>query len=309
LGALWGCDVTVNAPQPPPPKTTNSTATDYKVIILAIDGSRYSETLGDPSHTHIPRIWNDLRPQGTIFTNFRNEGWTKTVPGHCSILTGTWQYPANDGTEHPDKPTLFEYYRFAAGAARKDAYVISGKSKLDVCSYSSDPSYGSSYRAQSVVGLASDLDVYNTLIAKLQTDQPRVVIACFSDVDAAGHSGVWDDYVAKIEGADSLVANAWNYIQSDPFYANQTYVFVTNDHGRHDDAHGGFRNHGDACEGCEHIMCLALGPDVRQDYTVSSTFTQRDICVTAAEIFGIPSPSAEGYYILDMFEPVSSGIR
>lgn len=306
--ALWGCDATLSDVPPPPPSAAGVPGPDYKVVILAIDGPRYSETFGDPTHANIPRMWNDLRPQGSLFTNFRNKGWTTTVPGHTSVLSGTWQYIANDGSERPNQPTLFEYYRKATGAARKDAYVIVGKAKLNVCSYSTHPSYGSTYRAQAISGLSSDLDVYNTLIATLQNDRPHVVMASFSQVDLAGHSGDWNNYLARIQGADSLVANAWAYIQSDTFYAGETYLFITNDHGRHDDAHGGFQNHGDACEGCEHIMCLALGPNVRQDYTVTGGFTQRDIGTTAADILGIAAPNAEGNYMQDMFEPVASGI-
>jgi hypothetical protein len=282
--------------------------TDAKVVILVIDGPRYTESFGDPTHAHIPRMWNEVRPQGTLFTNFRNEGWTSTVPGHSSIITGTWQYLDNTGAEHPTKPTLFEYYRYARAAAQSEGYVISGKSKLGVCSYSTDPGYGAAYGATAVVGLASDLDVYNTLISTLQNDRPHVVMACFPQVDLSGHSGVWSNYLAAIEGADSLVANAWSYIQSDSFYAGHTYVFVTADHGRHDDAHGGFSSHGDGCEGCRHIFCLALGPDIRQDYTVSNIFVQRDIGVTAAAVLGIPAPQAEGYYMQDMFEPVNTGV-
>jgi len=281
---------------------------DTKVVILVIDGPRYTEIFGDPTHANIPRMWSEMRPQGTLFTNFRNEGWTVTVPGHSSIVTGTWQYLDNSGAERPTKPTLFEYYRYARAAPQSEGYVISGKSKLQVCSYSTDPGYGAAYGANAVVGLASDLDVYNTLISTLQNDRPHVVMACFPQVDLGGHSGVWSNYLAAIEGADSLVANAWSYIQSDSFYAGRTYVFVTADHGRHDDAHGGFSNHGDDCEGCRHIFCLALGPDIRQDYTVSNIFTQRDIGVTAAAVLGIPAPQAEGYYMQDMFEPVNTGV-
>ena len=134
-------------------------------------------------------------------------------------------------------------------------------------------------------------------------------MASFSEVDQIAHSGVWNDYVDAITEVDSLVANAWAYIQSDTFYAGKTYVFITADHGRHDDANGGFQNHGDSCEGCEHIFCLALGPDIRQGYTVNNIFVQRDIGTTAAAILDIPAPNMMGYFMQDMFEPVNSGVR
>ncbi|MCK5406995.1 MAG: hypothetical protein KAJ37_06060, partial [Candidatus Krumholzibacteria bacterium] len=126
-----------------------------KVVVFVIDGPRYTETFGDPSHTHIPHIWNDLRPQGTILTDFRNLGHTKTNPGHTSIITGTWQQIANDGSERPDQPTLFEYYRKTLSAPQSETYVISGKSKLNVCSYSTHADYGAACGATESVGHAS----------------------------------------------------------------------------------------------------------------------------------------------------------
>jgi len=304
-----GCGVTRNTTAPPPVTSETPTVVDAKVVILVIDGPRWTEIFGDPTHAHIPRMWNELVTSGTLFTNFRNEGWTITVSGHSSILTGTWQYLDNAGLERPTKPTLFEYYRAASGAPVSDGYVISGKPKLDVLTYSTDPTYGAPYGATSVVGLPTDQAVYSTLISTLQTEQPHVVIACFPQVDLSGHSGVWADYLAAIEGADSLVTNAWNYLQSDPFYAGQTYVFISADHGRHDDAHGGFSAHGDTCEGCRHVFCLALGPGIRQGYTVSNVFYQPDIGATAADILGIPAPDMAGKTMQDMFEPVTTGIR
>ena len=67
---------------------------EYKtenVIILVMDGPRYSETWGDPSHELIPRMANDLAAHGNIYTQFYNHGTTATVPGHTAITTGVWQ--------------------------------------------------------------------------------------------------------------------------------------------------------------------------------------------------------------------------
>jgi len=50
-------------------------------VILVIDGPRYTETYGDTGCTYIPNLCNTLMPQGTFFSNFRNNGPTFTVPG------------------------------------------------------------------------------------------------------------------------------------------------------------------------------------------------------------------------------------
>ena len=42
-------------------------------IILVIDGPRHTETYGDTACTYIPNLCHVLRPEGTFFSNFRNE--------------------------------------------------------------------------------------------------------------------------------------------------------------------------------------------------------------------------------------------
>ena len=60
------------------------------VIIVVIDGARYSETWGEPSHAYIP-LQSSLSSQGVLFENFTNSGMTSTIPGHTSIVTGVIQ--------------------------------------------------------------------------------------------------------------------------------------------------------------------------------------------------------------------------
>lgn len=280
-----------------------------KVVIFVIDGARYSETFGDTDHALIPHIWDDLRPLGAILTSFRNNGETVTVPGHAALCTGTWQSLANDGSERPDRPTLFEYYRQWYAAAASDAYVISGKPKLDVCAWGTDPDYGPAFGATADVGYGSDVAVYDRLLTVLQTQQPHLVMACFPQVDWAGHSGVWNDYTGAITGADSLVWKTWEYLQSDPYYAGQTYLFVTNDHGRHTDVNGGFTSHGDGCIGCRHLMFMALGPDIRANFASAGIFSQRDLARTVGQILDFPVNRADGTVILDIFQFSPTGIK
>jgi arylsulfatase A-like enzyme len=119
---------------------------------------------------------------------------------------------------------------------------------------------------------------------------------------------VWADYLRQIEIVDSLAVLTWNHLQADPDYANQTYLLITADHGRHDDAHGGFQNHGDDCPSCRHIIFLALGPGIRAGYETSSLYTQRDVCATVGSILGIATPLAEGSRMDEIFQPASTGI-
>ncbi len=83
----------------------------------------------------------------------------------------------------------------------------------------------------------------------------------FPSTDIKGHSGIWNDYVNALTNADKLIYQLWQKIQNDPYYKNTTTLFITNDHGRHSD---GFKNHGCDCDGCEHLMLLAIGKNIPQ---------------------------------------------
>lgn len=275
---------------------------DARVILFVIDGPRHTEAFDDPDHRYVSRMWNELRPQGALIPEFRNDGQTLTNPGHASIVTGTWQTIANNGSERPTEPTLFEHYRQTYGVPKKETYVVSGKRKLNACSYSTHEDFGRRYGATERVGLADDRAVFDELVAIMKGDKPRLVMACFPAVDRAGHSGDWDAYVSAIGVVDSLLVELWDFVQHDPFYKDKTYVFVSNDHGRHDDKSGGFSNHGCGCEGCRRGMFLALGPTIKANYQTSKVYTQRDIFYTVASILELTVEKSDGVVIEEIFE-------
>lgn len=273
------------------------------LFVVVLDGARYSETLGDTTENHsiIPHIWNDLRPLGSINTSFYNLGVTVTVPGHTSIESGTWQHLANDGSQRPTQPTFFEYYRQQLGIDSTLTWVIAGKAKLNVCSYSSDTEFGSAYGAMTAAKDIKDDQVWDALTTTMNTYHPRLVLINLPETDAAGHAGNWSQYTSAINNADKIIYNLWSKITSDAYYRNKTSLIVANDHGRHDDAHGGFKNHGDDCDGCRHIMLLALGPDFNKNYISPNLRSQVDICPTAGILLGFNPAQAIGTPMTELF--------
>ncbi|MEO8400119.1 MAG: alkaline phosphatase family protein, partial [Ignavibacteriaceae bacterium] len=254
--------------------------------------------------------FNDLKPAGTFYNNFyitiNNPAVTATMQGHTAVLTGNWEAIANDGTERPTNPTLFEYYRKYTGADSSDAYVIGGKEKLDALTFSNHSEYGQAYKASSeVTGLNNDTMIYNKLIDVLSSDHPRLTLVNFTQTDKSAHTGIWDDYIFAIHQADSLIYKLWQYIEADTFYSGNTTLLITNDHGRHDDANGGFQDHGDNCIGCRHIMLLALGPNITAGQEISELKYQIDIAPTVGEVLSFPSPYSNGTSLFSGSNPLS----
>ena len=305
---LFGCRVQVqDRPSTPAPSDTSvqDLASIYKtkhVFIVVMDGVRYSETFGDPTRKLIPHLDRDLRPQGSLFTRYYNRGVTVTRQGHSTLISGTWQTVPNGGPRLT-RPTLFEYYRDEKRAPPPKCWSIFAKGPYAFDHYSSHPAYGSRYAGRHAHGgrqgdgltenaPEGDAAVVNRVIEVMKTDQPDVVFINFGHTDHVGH-GAKDisEYYAAITNCDEQMGRLWNAIQSDPHYRDTTTVFFTNDHGRHTND---FHSHGDHCEGCEHIMLLALGPDIRKGAVVEKEALQIDVAVTAAELMGLQTPLATG---------------
>lgn len=284
-----------------PTATTQAYETRH-VVIVVVDGARHSETFGDSTLANVPRQGLDLAPLGCRGTNW-NAGATTTVPGHAAILSGAYQALANDGSERSHLPLVFEYYRAATGAPRSQVWFLSDKPKLDVMSSSDDPAYGDSLGASVDATCPTDSAVVARAEAVLLSGHPAIVALNLAQTDIVAHTGSWTGYLAALHRADSLVYDLWLTIQSDTALAGRTTLLVTNDHGRHDDAHGGFVSHGCSCDGCRRLQLLALGPDFRTGFVSPALAQQVDIVPTVGELFGFPTPWATGHVMADLLEP------
>jgi len=287
-----------------------SAQAEEKFMIIIIDGVRYTETFGDSTHTFIPNMWN-LRTQGTYLTHFYNDSFTYTSRAIPALWCGTWTEVRDTlynghNTKYAVKPTIFEYFRRQKNLPPEECfYVLKFINNLWLPSF--HPDYGPSTWPQfHSVGI-SDADVANEAQWVMSTYHPQFMWVYLADVDHAGHSGIWSNYVSAIQSVDSIVAVLWNALQADPFYQDSTYLFVTNDHGRHDEQHGGFSGHGDGCEGCRHIMFLALGPQIRPNYVSAQYRRIPDMAVTACALLGLNPEYATGEAMVEIVQPAGLG--
>jgi Metalloenzyme superfamily len=267
-------------------------------IIIVMDGTHLARTFGDPEHTLIPRVWNELRPQGTLYTSFYNNNVTITRAGHSQIASGTWQMMRNRGPRST-MPALYEYARDELKLTPEQVWIVFGKPAYSYAPNSSFPGYRDLV-VRSEIGLGEesqedDDKVYAKVVDVMRENHPRLVFANFGATDHMAHSGVWEDHIAAVRHQDELFARLWNEIQQNPAYRDKTALFITNDHGYHDDGvYEGFAEHGDSCEGCRRIMLLALGPDFRKGLVVERPTYQIDIAPTIGELLGFQTPLAQG---------------
>jgi len=285
-------------------KVIKSQSTD-KIVIVIIDGARYTETLGDPTHSYTPEMWN-LASQGTKVDQFMNDNYTYTSRAIPALWCGTWTDVRdttyqNSSTRYAVKPTLFEYYRKQRNMPEEECvYVLIELESLWLPSFNSH--YGPNYWPKFHSVGHSDSEVAEEAKKVIDELHPHFMWVYLADVDHAGHSGNWSDYTSAIRNADAIVGDLWRYLQADPFYKDATTLFITNDHGRHDNQHGGFKGHGDGCPGCRHIEFIAVGPSIKENYVSQITRNTPDMAVTAAYLLGVEPEYSTGNVMQEIFK-------
>lgn len=273
------------------------------VFLCVMDGVRYSETFGDPTHANIPHLWNDLRPQAAVYTNYYDNGVTITRQAHSTMATGTWQTCPNGGPRMT-MPSIFDYYRDQLGVPQSKTWVIFGKAAYAFLEYSSFPAYADKFKPSCQMGISeANIEGDNKVLAKVEEvmdkDHPSLAYVNFGYTDHAGHVATFDEYKAAVKNVDRIFYDLWQKIQSDSVYKDKTTLILVNDHGRHIDSKGGFKAHGDNCEGCRHIMLAILGPDIKKGVEIDRQTQQIDLAPTIGELLGFQTPLSQGEVLSD----------
>jgi len=242
------------------------------VMLVIVDGLRYTEGLGDSNHTYVPKM-HRLSERGAIVEPFTNDRHTNTMRGIPAIWCGGWTEVITGLDREQD-----------------DCIYVLG----DVgCPWKASltPEYGTEFwPLYHSVGV-TDMDVWEQATDILDTFHPSFFLLYLSRVDHFGHSGSWSYYTRSIELADSIVGMLWDYVEADSVYAGKTTMFVTNDHGRHTDD---FSGHDCDCEGCRTVQLLAVGPDMKQGLVSNVPRTICDITPTIGELLGFSTEVATG---------------
>lgn len=291
-------------------QNTSSYKTEY-VIILVIDGPRYSETFGDSTCKYVPRMCSNLKHEGTFYSNFRNNGPTYTISGHTAMTTGVYQKISNNGDVLPKNPSFFQYYLKEKSKDKTDAYIVASKGKLEVIGNTKAKGWWNLYTPYTYCGpygngaaYGSDAKTFQKAEELLSSvNPPHLLLINLLAVDNYGHANQWEKYLKSIERLDQYADQLWKSIQSNPKLANKTTLFITNDHGRHlDGKKDGFVSHGDGCEGCRHISLLVLGPDTKKGVEIKEEGELIDISATIAHLLQFSMPTSKGRILKEMLK-------
>lgn len=294
--------------QKEPEKPTFATE---NVIVVVVDGPRYTETWGYPGQAYIP-FQASLKSQGVFFHSFYNNGVTSTTPGHTAISTGMYQWIDNGGQELPFMPSFLQCWRKATGKPQEAAWIIASKDKLAVLGNCTNLNWTAQYLPSLNCGVNGggvgsgyrhDSLTLSAVFSVLNTYHPNMVLINFREPDFSAHAGDWNNYIGGISMTDAYIEQLWNFIGNDPQYAGKTALLITNDHGRHQyGVQNGFVSHGDGCDGCRHISLLAVGPDFKSGVDVFTPHDQIDIPATIARLMNFTMEDIDGKVLEELFK-------
>ncbi|WP_237144136.1 sulfatase-like hydrolase/transferase [Pontibacter pamirensis] len=289
LAVLMSCA----SPQPATKSLQSEPLRTENVIIVVIDGPRYSETWAATPGL-IPNMSGKLKGKGGFLQNFYNDAYTYTNSGHAAITTGVNQPIDNYGEELPANPSIFQYFLKQSGKPATAAWIVSSKDKLHILTDTQRPDWQGTYQPSFNGGISGPGSGYRmdsltleAAISILATHKPNLMLINFMEPDGYAHAGNSENYLRGISRTDRYVKELWDFVSRNSFYRKKTTLIITNDHGRHlDGVDGGWMEHGDNCEGCQKISLLALGPDFKKGREVEARYTLVDIAPTVAHLLG-----------------------
>lgn len=130
----------------------------------------------------------------------------------------------------------------------------------------------------------------------LRTQHPKFLFIGYGDGDEWAHAANYQLYLDAAHSADAYLKELWEYLQSDPFYKDQTTVIVTCDHGRGDQGTKGWFHHGNLTVNADQTWLMAFGKGIpAKGILQSGSYYQNQIAPTLAKILGVEfHPAHEG---------------
>jgi hypothetical protein len=77
-----------------------------------------------------------------------------------------------------------------------------------------------------------DLLTYASAKNFIEKNHPKVLFLGLGETDDFAHKKEYDQYLYKGKQVDQIIGELWYYVQTDPFYKNNTTFIITTDHGR-----------------------------------------------------------------------------
>jgi hypothetical protein len=264
----------------------------------------------------MPFFWNIIGKQGQLYGNrkFKNKvncanTHLISYPGYSEMLVGfpDRKVSSNDKVENPNATVLEfihkhnDFNKRVAAFTTWDAFpFILREEKAGILVNSGhDLATGELSQQEKWLnenqgamnaahGPRLDAATFRYAIEFLKRERPRVLFLGFDETDHYAHGGRYDEYLKAAHRADQMIAELWQWVQSQPDYKDQTTLFITTDHGR-GSGKTNWKNHRLIAPGSGQIWFAVLGPDTPAfgEMKFSAKYKQKQVAKTIAAFLGL----------------------
>jgi hypothetical protein len=106
-----------------------------------------------------------------------------------------------------------------------------------------------------------DMLTYGAAKRYIEEKHPKVLFLGLGETDEFAHKGAYDFYLQKAHQFDEMVAELWYFVQTDPYYKNNTTFIITTDHGRGKKSTT-WNEHGFWVSGSGQTWLATIGPGI-----------------------------------------------
>lgn len=276
----------------------------------------WNDTLELRRKNLFPFLWNVVAQNGQIYGNrsFDNKlnnanPYKFSYPGYNEIFTGFPDVAVNSNDKILNKNTnVLEYINAQPGFKGKVAafttwdvfpYILNKWRSGIYVNADSDSLNFNSEKLKLIndiqnlstrpIGVRPDVFTYFAAREYLKEYKPRVLYISFDETDDFAHNGDYDSYLKSAKAEDAMIADLWNYVQSNSNYRNKTTLIITSDHGRGDKVKDNWQNHGENIEEAGQIWMAAMGPDTPPlgEIKTPAQLYQKQFAATFAALLGL----------------------
>lgn len=237
----------------------------------------------------MPFFWNVIAREGQLYGNqcYNNKVSVKNIykisyPGYNELLTGFADpFPVlntptynrnisvleylNEQPEYKGQVVAFsswDIFPFVLNTKRNKMLLNSGYQPMSyIVTDSSKMTEAVQGNVAKKTNVRYDLLTYLTAREYIQSNHPRVVYISLGETDEFAHKGRYDLYLQKANEVDRMIGELWYFVQSDPFYKNNTTFLITTDHGR-GNAPSTWSGHNSFIKGSGDIWLALIGKNV-----------------------------------------------
>jgi hypothetical protein len=260
----------------------------------------------------MPFFWNVIAKQGQLYGNrlFNNKVDVKnfykiSYPGYNELLTGyaDWKPMLNFAIQNkntnvleylnsqPDydgKTAAFSSWNimpYVFNEKRSGFFMNSGYEMLDGDD-ETEKMIDTVQKNAREGKTRNDQLTYLSARQYIERNHPKVFFLGLGESDEYGHQGAYDMYLQKAMEVDRIIADLWYYIQTEPFYRNNTSLLITTDHGRGKGAK--WVTHGFWAKGSGETWLALMGPDISPEGEIKENgqIWQKQIAATIAALIG-----------------------